>query len=61
MFVELTKAQRRNHVNADRQRNVSDDSSDGIELERVYSMWQHDYFENHFTSWADWDRHHSER
>ena len=39
----------------------SDDSSDGIELERVYSMWQHDYYENHFTSWADWDRHHSER
>ena len=29
-------------------------------VESRFTMWQLDYGENHFTSWADWDRNHSE-
>ena len=25
-----------------------------------FSMWQLDYFDNHFTTWSDWDKNHSE-
>ena len=27
-------------------------------MEGRFTMWQLDYFENHFTTWADWDMNH---
>ena len=48
---------------ASKRKRVIDDDESSVDYNAYWTegrltMWQIDYFENHFTTWADWDMNH---